>query len=121
MDELELYVSLSYHLNPMVIQCCRYLPSFPYQDNPTFHIYAGLTSLYLAQPTSGLECPVKLLYYCCLNSLLASTLDSILLRQAQTHFDHAKALDPDNDLPQAFLEKVCKRKMTTRFELICES
>jgi len=67
-----------------------YLPSFPYQDNPTLHIYAGLASLYLAQPASG----------------SARTPDSILLRDAQTHFDHAKALDPDNDLPQAFLEKI---------------
>ena len=35
------------------------------------------------------------------------TLDSILLRDAQTHFDHVRALDPDNDFAQAFLEKVC--------------
>ncbi|KAF8812279.1 hypothetical protein BYT27DRAFT_7220944 [Phlegmacium glaucopus] len=67
-----------------------YLPSFPYQDNPTLHIYAGLISLYLAQPTSA----------------SAKTLDSILLRDAQTHFDHAKALDPDNDFAQVFLEKI---------------
>jgi len=63
-----------------------YLPSFPYQDNPTLHNYAGLTSLYLAQSTS--------------------VSDSILLRDAQSHFDHAKALDPDNDLAKAFLEKI---------------
>ncbi|KAJ6628868.1 hypothetical protein B0H10DRAFT_1989558 [Mycena sp. CBHHK59/15] len=29
-----------------------YLPSFPYQDNPVLHLYAGLLSLYIAQPTS---------------------------------------------------------------------
>jgi len=28
-----------------------YLPSFPYQDNPILHTYAGLISLYLAQPS----------------------------------------------------------------------
>jgi hypothetical protein len=47
--------------------------------------------------------------------------DSILLRDAQTHFDHAKALDPDNDLAQAFLEKVCRQNITRNFKLIHES
>jgi len=67
-----------------------YLPSFPYQDNPALHIYAGLISLYLAQPTSA----------------SARKSDSILLRDAQTHFDHAKALDPNNHLAEAFLKKI---------------
>ena len=44
------------------------------------------------------------------NMLLVS--NPTLLRDAQTHFDHAKALNPDNDLAQAFLEKVCTQNMT---------
>jgi hypothetical protein len=28
----------------------RYLPAFPYQDNPVLHVYAGLIKLFLAQP-----------------------------------------------------------------------
>jgi hypothetical protein len=47
--------------------------------------------------------------------------DSILLRDAQSHFDHAKALDPDNDLAQAFLEKVCRKSMTKKIEFNHES
>lgn len=40
------------------------------------------------------------------------------MRDAQTHFDHAKALDPNNDLTQAFLDKVCKQKTTNFFDFI---
>ncbi|KAH9943305.1 uncharacterized protein BXZ73DRAFT_40340 [Epithele typhae] len=29
-----------------------YLPSYPYQDNPALHTYAGMIALYLAQPSS---------------------------------------------------------------------
>ncbi|KAF8165501.1 hypothetical protein B0H34DRAFT_793880 [Crassisporium funariophilum] len=67
-----------------------YLPSFPYQDNPVFHIYAGLISLYLAQPTLA----------------SAKLLNPILVRDAQTHFEHAKALDQENVVAQAFLDKI---------------
>lgn len=28
-----------------------YLPSLPYQENPILHTYAGMLSLYLAQPS----------------------------------------------------------------------
>ncbi|KIM46350.1 hypothetical protein M413DRAFT_24088 [Hebeloma cylindrosporum] len=67
-----------------------YLPSFPYQDNPILHIYAGLSCLYLAQSTSG----------------SSTTFDSILIRDAQAQLEHAKVLDPDNVVAQAFLDKI---------------
>ncbi|KDR83921.1 hypothetical protein GALMADRAFT_86622 [Galerina marginata CBS 339.88] len=84
-----------------------YLPSFPYQDNPVLHIYAALASLYLAQSTSGLASFLK--DYCLPTILfLASSdiLDGILLRDAQTHLEHAKMLDPDNMVAQAFLDEI---------------
>ncbi|KAF9534747.1 hypothetical protein CPB83DRAFT_888718 [Crepidotus variabilis] len=65
-----------------------YLPSFPYQDNAALHIYAGLSALDLS--ISGSE----------------KVANPGLLREAQTHFDHAKALEPDNLVVLADLEKV---------------
>ncbi|KAF8969482.1 hypothetical protein BDZ97DRAFT_1653903 [Flammula alnicola] len=67
-----------------------YLPSFPYQDNPVLHIYAGLSSLSLAQSPSG----------------SSNLFDRVLIRDAQTHLEHAKTLDPDNTVARAFLERV---------------
>ena len=32
--------------------------------------------------------------------------DPILIREAQTHLDHAKFLDGENEVTQAFLDKV---------------
>lgn len=53
LDELELYVSFQI---PFASACWniihRYLPSFPFQDNPVLHVYAGMISLYLSQPSN---------------------------------------------------------------------
>ncbi|RDB22743.1 RNA polymerase I-specific transcription initiation factor rrn11 [Hypsizygus marmoreus] len=68
-----------------------YLPSFPYQDNPVLHVYAGLICLYLAQPVT---------------SSGSAPFNAILLRDAQSHFDHAKGVDPDNVVAQGFLDKI---------------
>ncbi|KAG6821541.1 hypothetical protein H0H93_000050 [Arthromyces matolae] len=75
-----------------------YLPSFPFQDNPVLHIYAALICLYLAQPAE-------------LSKLIKSTtagglFNSILVREAQSHFQHAQGVDPDNALACRFLEKL---------------
>jgi len=66
-----------------------YLPSFPYQDNTVLHVYAGLLCLYIGQRTSG-----------------PSQFDPTLLRSAQTYFERAKVLDPDNPTVEVFLQKV---------------
>jgi len=71
-----------------------YLPSFPYQDNPVFHIYAGLLCIYLSQP--ALNVPGDAL----------NSFDAALLRDAQTHLEHAKALDPDSVVANGFLKKL---------------
>ncbi|KZP24697.1 hypothetical protein FIBSPDRAFT_735396 [Athelia psychrophila] len=79
-----------------------YLPSFPYQDNPTLHIYAGLIRVYSAQPPV-LEG----------SSEQASPFDAILLREAQSHFERARGLDPDNIVANAFLAKVPRPQSQT--------
>ncbi|KAJ7178936.1 hypothetical protein C8R46DRAFT_1071941 [Mycena filopes] len=68
-----------------------YLPSAPYQDNPLLHVYAGLLSVYLAQPASD-------------NS--AGQFNPSLLRNAQAYFERAKTLDPVNPMAQAFLQRI---------------
>ncbi|EKM80026.1 hypothetical protein AGABI1DRAFT_57384, partial [Agaricus bisporus var. burnettii JB137-S8] len=65
-----------------------YLPSFPYQDNPILHIYAGLLSLQLAQKRD------------------AHTLGQSLLRDAQAHLNQAKTVDPSNTVAEAFLHRI---------------
>ncbi|EPQ59106.1 hypothetical protein GLOTRDRAFT_125416 [Gloeophyllum trabeum ATCC 11539] len=65
-----------------------YLPSFPYQDNPVLHAYAGLICLYLSQPQGE-----------------SHTVDTSFLRTAKTHLERSKILDPDNTVVQGFLEK----------------
>ncbi|CCM05556.1 uncharacterized protein FIBRA_07783 [Fibroporia radiculosa] len=72
-----------------------YLPSFPYQDNPVLHIYAGLLALYLAQPKLGEQVPNH-----------ERPWDNGLLRDAQTHLERAKAIDPDNLVAIAFIEQI---------------
>lgn len=37
------------------MRCTRYLPSYPYQDNPALHTYAGLIALFLAQPSGAIS------------------------------------------------------------------
>ncbi|GLB34000.1 putative RNA polymerase I specific initiation factor [Lyophyllum shimeji] len=66
-----------------------YLPTFPYQNNPILHIYAGLISLYLAQPSAPND-----------------AFNAALLRDAQFHFEHAQSVDPDNVVAQGFLNRI---------------
>ncbi|KAJ7180314.1 hypothetical protein C8R43DRAFT_396825 [Mycena crocata] len=66
-----------------------YLPSFPYHDNPLLHVYAGLLSLYVAQPTTQ-----------------GSQFNPSLLRNAQSYFERSRVLDPDNTIAEAFLLKI---------------
>ncbi|KAK7054238.1 hypothetical protein R3P38DRAFT_2856048 [Favolaschia claudopus] len=68
-----------------------YLPSFPYQDNALLHLYAGLLSLYLGQPTSN-----------------TAQFNPTLLRSAQTYFERAKTLDPQNAMAEAFIRRIHK-------------
>lgn len=66
-----------------------YLPSFPYQDNPALHTYAGLITLMLSKSSSYTE-------------------SKSLTRQAKDHFSRTLALDPDNSIARSFFEETCK-------------
>lgn len=46
----------------------RYLPSYPYQDNPVLHVYAGLMALYLAQPASASDMSEEATYGACITA-----------------------------------------------------
>ncbi|TFY71413.1 hypothetical protein EVG20_g1595 [Dentipellis fragilis] len=78
-----------------------YLPSFPFQDNPVLHIYAGLICLYLAQPEPDAGTPDEKS-----GTDTDVPFNPILLRDAQGHLERAKLLDPENVVAQAFLEKI---------------
>lgn len=57
------------------------LPSFPYHDNPTLHLYAGLCCMFNAQLS---------------NDMIEGGTDRNLIDRAQIFFQRAKALDPNN-------------------------
>ena len=92
-EELELYAELSLSLLSVsdISDPCvdRYLPSQPYQDNPSLHLYAGLICIYLAQPFAD-----------------RATWDEALLREAQQHLARATLLDPADVVAKSWLDKV---------------
>ncbi|KAF9453000.1 hypothetical protein P691DRAFT_755836 [Macrolepiota fuliginosa MF-IS2] len=89
LKELILLLILSGQYQKALDELELYLPSFPYQDNPVLHIYAGLLSLQLAQSKDG-----------------SQVLDSSLIRGAQSHLNQAQSIDPSNTITQAFLQKI---------------
>ncbi|KAI0375790.1 hypothetical protein BV20DRAFT_984843 [Pilatotrama ljubarskyi] len=70
-----------------------YLPSYPYQDNPVLHVYAGLIALYLAQPGDMSEDATH-------------GWNASYLRDAQAHFERARLIDPSNVVAETFLTQV---------------
>ncbi|KAK1233309.1 hypothetical protein PQX77_003535 [Marasmius sp. AFHP31] len=69
-----------------------YLPSFPYQDSPVLHTYAGLLSFCLSQSSErGGEGP---------------HFNESTLREAKSHFERAVTLDSENVVATSFLEKI---------------
>ncbi|KAI0832575.1 hypothetical protein BC628DRAFT_329807 [Trametes gibbosa] len=73
-----------------------YLPSYPYQDNPVLHVYAGLIALYLAQPASDIS----------EETTYGQGWDASHLRNAQAHLERALAIDPSNIVAAAFLSQL---------------
>ncbi|KAI0352984.1 hypothetical protein OH77DRAFT_1458850 [Trametes cingulata] len=73
-----------------------YLPSYPYQDNPVLHVYAGLIALYLAQPDDMPE-------------QTTHGWNASYLRDAQAHFERARLIDPSNVVAETFLSQVNRR------------
>ncbi|KAI6105877.1 hypothetical protein F5141DRAFT_1126535 [Pisolithus sp. B1] len=88
------------------------LPSFPYYDNPTLHLYAGLCCMFNAQLSNDL---VEGKYFIMMHTAglqcLAGTDDSgaadrNLIDRAQIFFQRAKALDPDNIVVDSLVNMV---------------
>ncbi|KAE9410038.1 hypothetical protein BT96DRAFT_912909 [Gymnopus androsaceus JB14] len=80
-----------------------YLPSFPYQDNPVLHIYAGLLCFYLSQENSS---PEK----------STTTFQPSLLREATSHFERARELDTDNIVAVSFMDKIAIRSLESNIQ-----
>ncbi|KAG6854908.1 hypothetical protein C0991_012098 [Blastosporella zonata] len=104
LDELELYAVVPVFC-VILHASSRYLPSFPYQDNPVLHIHAGLICLYLAQPTTR-KTPLPLPADIANTPKEGTSFNAILLREAQSHFEHTLGADPDNAVARGFLEKI---------------
>ncbi|KAF9268146.1 hypothetical protein L218DRAFT_597969 [Marasmius fiardii PR-910] len=76
-----------------------YLPSFPYQDNPVLHTYAGLLCLYIAQiPGDGQH---------------TLQFNESTLRVAKAHLERAIGLEPDNAVAKLFLDKISNIQSAT--------
>ncbi|CDO76548.1 hypothetical protein BN946_scf184982.g7 [Trametes cinnabarina] len=73
-----------------------YLPSYPYQDNPVLHVYAGLIALYLAQP--GGDNSEEMIH--------DHRWDTNLVRDAHAHFERARTIDPSNIVAEIFLAQL---------------
>lgn len=92
LDEIELCVSLTtYNAPPLMYSVSRYLPSFPYQDNPVLHIYAGSICLYMSQDS---------------NSRRGHKSPESLLEEAKAHFNRVITIDPGNCVAHIFLDQV---------------
>ncbi|KAJ3832105.1 hypothetical protein EV361DRAFT_941506 [Lentinula raphanica] len=78
-----------------------YLPSFPYQDNPVLHVYAGLFCFYLAQENAYDT---------------GTALQTSLVREATTHFERARVLEPGNIIAVAFLHKIAVRSLESNIQ-----
>ncbi|KAH9899724.1 hypothetical protein C8Q73DRAFT_331910 [Cubamyces lactineus] len=88
-----------------------YLPSYPYQDNPVLHVYAGLIALYLAQPDSDSS----------EETTYGQGWNANLLRDAQAHFERARTIDPSNVVAETFLSQLPGAKQSTRVQNTPES
>ena len=78
-------------LPPLTYYVSRYLPSFPYQDNPILHIYAGSICLYMSQDP---------------DSRKDQKLPERLLDEAKAHFNRVITIDPGNCVAHIFLDQV---------------
>ncbi|KAH7911570.1 hypothetical protein BJ138DRAFT_1113116 [Hygrophoropsis aurantiaca] len=95
LSELVYHYILSENYKEALDELEFYLPSFPYHDNPVLHIYAGLLSIYMAQPAAHHA-----------HSDLENGFDDIMLSRAQIFLERAKALDADNTVANAFLSEL---------------
>ncbi|KAJ3488806.1 hypothetical protein NLI96_g2569 [Meripilus lineatus] len=90
LEEFILCLILEGHYRKALEELELYLPSSPYEDSPTLHIYAGLISLYLAQPTSDSR----------------TSWDHAALRGAKQYLERAKTLNSEDVVASAWLDKI---------------
>ncbi|KAJ3848783.1 hypothetical protein EV368DRAFT_76052 [Lentinula lateritia] len=79
-----------------------YLPSFPYQDSPVLHTYAGLLCFYLSQEHSNPEA--------------STTFRPSLVRESMAHFERAQVLDPGNIVAVSFSHKIDIRNLESNIQ-----
>lgn len=91
LDEIELCVPSLYGAPPFSRVVARYLPSFPYQDNPVLHTYAGSICLYMSQDPG---------------SRRDHKPPESLLEEAKAHFNRVITIDPRNCVAHIFLDQV---------------
>ncbi|KAJ7068466.1 hypothetical protein C8F01DRAFT_1336320 [Mycena amicta] len=94
LKELSLRLILSGRYREALDDLELYLPSFPYQDNPVLNVYAGLLTLYIAQPDKD----------------SATEVNPKLLRDAQAYFERALSLQGDNTTTQGYLHMIARMK-----------
>ncbi|KLO19862.1 hypothetical protein SCHPADRAFT_817425 [Schizopora paradoxa] len=88
LQELVLQLTSQNRFREALDELQLYLPSFPYQDNPILHLYAGLICFHLA------------------NHLDNEGSKENLLSQAKGHIDRSLALNSDEITAKAFLDEV---------------
>jgi hypothetical protein len=84
-------VFILHETSPPTYHVDRYLPSFPYQDNPVLHIYAGSICLYMSQDP---------------DSRKDHKSPEGLLAEAKAHLNRVITIDPDNCVAHIFLDQV---------------
>ncbi|KAJ3754215.1 hypothetical protein EV360DRAFT_87052 [Lentinula raphanica] len=71
------------------------------EDNPVLHVYAGLLCFYLAQENTYDT---------------GTSLQPSLIREATTHFERARVLEPGNIIAVAFLHKIAVRSLESNIQ-----
>ncbi|KDQ07788.1 hypothetical protein BOTBODRAFT_591586 [Botryobasidium botryosum FD-172 SS1] len=87
-----------------------YLPSFPYQDNPVLHTYAGLLSLFMAQPFQQTPAKAPPRHVAdqspSIPPIITTGFSEAQLRDAQSHLERARSLDEHNVVASGFLDRI---------------
>ncbi|TDL29690.1 hypothetical protein BD410DRAFT_36399 [Rickenella mellea] len=94
LSEIVLQLIFSENFKDAIDELDLYLPSFPFQNNPVLHLYAGLSLLCLASKNR--------------DEFVDQLSTSNHLRNSQTHFDRVITLDAHNVIASTFLEQVLR-------------
>ncbi|KAG8896270.1 hypothetical protein FRB99_008965 [Tulasnella sp. 403] len=104
--------------NEALDELVLYMPSFPYENNPTLHTYAALLNLYLAQPMTESTIPSPAPYPIATSTNPDASDSSSIprpdfsafsvthLKSAQHYLKQALTIDPANTCAQGFMSLV---------------